>query len=156
MSEINIRIAASDDAELLYNMLYDKADREGLAQQFTTTVSDLSNMIARKVSVILIAEYNGAPAGMANYHLEDSTFTGKTLVTLDDLYTSPDFGGRGVAKALLRYVGREALEYGYRIKIAPLISNERPREWYQRLGAQPIYDACVMRIDDVDAFLDSL
>lgn len=153
---ISIRVASFDDASILFEMLKDKAALEGLENEFSVNEKTLTAMMKRAKSVILIAEYSGQIAGMANYHFEDSTFTGDSLIMLDDLYTMPDFGGRGIAKAFLKYIAAEALSQGFKIKIAPLISNTRPLEWYKRLGARPIYDAQVLKIEDVDAFYNAL
>ena len=156
MSSIAIRKATSGDAHILYDMLRDKAELEGLSGEFSATPEKLERMFTKNNSTTLIAEYDSIPAGMANYHVEDSTFSGVSLIMLDDLYTMPKYGGLGIAKSLLRQVAREAIEQDYKVKIGPLISNVRPLQWYQKLGARPVYDAKILRIDDVHSFLQSL
>jgi GNAT superfamily N-acetyltransferase len=156
MPVVSIRRATLDDAETFHIMLQDKAVLEGLKSEFTATAQDLRTIISRDNSISLLAELDCIPAGMANYHFEDSTFTGASLMCLDDLYTVPSFGGQGVAKAMLRYIAQQAIEGNFKLKIAPLISNTRPLQWYQDLGARVVYDARILRIDDVAAFLEKL
>jgi GNAT superfamily N-acetyltransferase len=153
---ISIYQASYGDAETLHGMLKNKAVLEGLSSEFSATPQSLATMLERGNSMTLIASYDKQPAGMANYHFEDSTFSATPLIMLDDLYTAPDFGGKGIAKALLHTIAQTAIEQGYKLKIGPLISNTRPLEWYQRLGARPVYDARILRIDDVQAFLNAL
>jgi len=156
MPPINVRQATADDAVILQEMLQNKAQLEGLIDEFTATTENLAAMLERGNSVTLLAYYDDEPAGMANYHFEDSTFSATPLIMLDDLYTVPDFGGKGIAKTLLRHIAQTAIEQDYKLKIGPLISNARPLEWYQRLGARVVYDARILRIDDVEAFLNNL
>lgn len=153
---IVIRKAHAKDAALIFEMLHHKAELEGLSHEFSVTPSDLAAMIKRGKSTFLIAEYNGKAAALANYHYEDSTFTGKTLIMLDDLYTAPAFGGQGIAKAVLAFIAQEAMDADYALKIAPLLTNPQPLEWYKKLGARAVYDAQILRIDDVQGFINNL
>jgi len=140
----------------LFEMLRHKADVEGLSAQFTLTAKSLTEMLWRAKSVTLIAFWDGEPAAMANFNYEDSTFTGKTLVHITDLYTKPEFERRGIAKALLRYIAEHAIEQDFDLKLVPLITNEGPIEWYKTLGARHSYAGNVLRVDDVHAFLGNL
>jgi GNAT superfamily N-acetyltransferase len=156
MSTITIRKATTEDGPALFEMLCHKADVEGLAAEFKLTAETLDALISREKSVLLIAFLDGQPAGMANYHYEDSTFSGDTLINIMDLYTVPEHGGKGVAKAMLRHIGEQALAEGFKLKIAPLSSNTRPLAWYQELGARLSYEATVLRVDDVPKFIANL
>lgn len=153
---ITIRTASLQDAPVLFEMLRHKAEVEGLAGEFQLTAEKLDAMMRRGKSVLLIAELNGVPAGMANYHYEDSTFSGDTMINIMDLYTAPEHERKGIAKAMLRHIAQIAIDEGHKLKIAPLSSNEGPLGWYKRLGARDSYVARVLRVDDVLAFLGNL
>lgn len=151
-----IKNAEPADAETLYAMLQDKARIEGLSDQFTVTPKKLKQQIARKTSTIIIAYLNNKAVGMANFHPEDSTFSGDSLFHIKDLYTTPDTRGKGVGKALLSYIADQALEKKFQIIIVPLSSNKRPMEWYKKLGAEILYEASVLRVNDVKSFKERL
>lgn len=156
MADITIRKATIEDGPVLFEMLRHKADIEGLAAQFKLTAETLDALIRREKSVLLMAFLDGKPAGMANYHYEDSTFSGDTMINIMDLYTAPEHGGRGVAKSMLRHIAQIAEAEGFKLKIAPLTSNVRPLAWYQELGAEVSYEATVLRVDDVPGFIANL
>jgi GNAT superfamily N-acetyltransferase len=156
MNTITIRKATIEDAPALFEMLRHKADVEGLVAELKLTAETLDALISREKSVLLIAFLDGQPAGMANYHYEDSTFSGDTLINIMDLYTVPEHGGKGVAKAMLRHIAQIAIDAGFKLKLAPLSSNTGPLEWYKRLGARESYVATNLRIDNVPEFLENL
>lgn len=156
MSGIEIRNATLEDAPALFEMLRHKAAVEGLSAEFKLTAEKLNSMMGREKSVLLIATLDGKPAGMANYHYEDSTFSGDTLINIMDLYTVPEHERKGVAKAVLRHIAHIAIREGCQLKIAPLQSNTGPLSWYKKLGARDSYVAAVLRVDDVPAFARNL
>jgi GNAT superfamily N-acetyltransferase len=153
---IVIRDATPEDAGVLMGMLRDKAEVEGLAHVFDVCEEQLTAMIARRNSRIVMAYQGQEPVGFANYHFEDSTFTGKSQINIKDLYAVPSKRGQGIGKALLEHIAQYALTHDFVLLIAPLISNQRPLQWYMKLGAKHSYDASVLRIDDVSGFIENL
>jgi ribosomal protein S18 acetylase RimI-like enzyme len=153
---IFVRPATCEDADVLWGMLKDKSEQEGLISEFLATPKSLQSLIEQPHVSILIAEFEGAPAGLSSYHLETSTFSARTLLHIEDLYTAPELEGRGIAKTMLTHMAELALGKNYVIQIAPLISNDRQLAWYKKLGARACYDAQVLRIDDVPAFISNL
>lgn len=153
---IHIYQATPDHSGVLFNMVKNKAELEGLNALFTASPDKLKTMLERNNSKILLADFDGKPAAMTTYHLEESTFTGKTLLNIADLYTVPKFGDRGLAKALLKNMAQVAVDHGYIIQIGPVIGNTKPIEWYKKLSAEIVYDAHIMRAQDPSIFLSKL
>ena len=156
MPDLLIRQATIDDAPALYEMYKDKADAEGLAGRFSVTVQETKAQLERAVSIIVIATIGTELAGFANYHFEDSTFTGRSILAVKDLYTVPQHGGKGVAKNLLKYMANVAVQKGFIMGIGPLTSNVRPMAWYKKLGAKQAYDIHWLEVSDPKQFIQNL
>lgn len=156
MPPLVIRDATSDDVEVLYEMLRDKAEVEGLGDQFHADLGSLSQMLERGHSQNLMVFLDETPVGFANFHYEDSTFTGDTLINIKDLYTHPEHRGHGIGKALLGHIAEIAEEKGYGVMLIPLTANEKPVAWYYDLGARLSYEGSVLRFDDVSDLIDRL
>nr|WP_260171819.1 GNAT family N-acetyltransferase [Pedobacter cryoconitis] len=70
----------------------------------------LSEMIEDGFHLIYITD-NGEVAGFAGYRYIQKLFTGKTIY-IDDLFTLPQYRGKGYAAALLDYIHEEAKATG--------------------------------------------
>ena len=108
------------------------------------------------VPTILLAYMDEELCGFANFHYEDSTFTGCSILMVKDLYTVPAFRSRGVAKTLLRYMAQRAEDKTCIMGIGPLTSNTGPLAWYRSLGAEHSYDVANLEIKDLKAFIRNL
>ncbi len=154
--EIMIRAAIPDDCFFLLPMYRDKAGVEGLADRLSVDETGIRAQIERGYSTILLAYMNEKLCGFANFHYEDSTFTGRSILMVKDLYTVPAFRSRGVAKALLRYMAQRADDRGCIMGIGPLTTNDGPLAWYTSLGAQHSYDIANLEITDLKSFIRNL
>ena len=85
----------------------------------------------------LVAETDGGVEGMALFYEGVSTFRAKPFLYLEDLVVSESSRSRGVGKALVAALAREAVSRGaLRIEWAVLDWNARAIEFYERLGAE--------------------
>ena len=87
------------------------------------------------------------------YFYTYSTFVGLPGIYLEDLYVKPEARGKGVGRALLRYLARLAKEKGCgRIEWAVLHWNEPAIGFYKNLGAVPMDEWDVYRLtgDELD------
>ena len=84
-----------------------------------------------------IAEWEGTPVGLALWFQTYSTWTGKPSLYLEDLYVDDVARGRGIARALMQRLAREAKTRGCaRIDWAVLDWNVEAMAFYERIGGR--------------------
>ena len=87
--------------------------------------------------------------GFALYFHTFSTFRGQPGLYLEDLFVRPEHRGRGIGKRLLAGLAGIALDRGCgRVEWAVLDWNEPSIGFYRSLGARPMDDWTVYRLDD--------
>jgi GNAT superfamily N-acetyltransferase len=108
---------------------------------------------AEPAAQVLFAYENEIAVGFAVFFYTFSTFIGRRGLYLEDLFVKPEARGKGVGRALLRYLARLAKEKDcYRIEWAVLHWNEPAIGFYKRLGAVPLDEWNVYRLsgDELD------
>jgi GNAT superfamily N-acetyltransferase len=103
----------------------------------------------------LIAEYpNNAEksiTGFALYFFTFSTFLGKPSLYLEDLFVKPVYRGKGVGLSLLKELAKIAIEKDCgRMEWSVLDWNEPAISFYKTLGAKPLSDWIVYRMEGMD------
>lgn len=84
-----------------------------------------------------LAEWEGAPVGLALWFQTYSTWTGKPSLYLEDLYVDGAARGRGIARALMRRLAQEAKARGCaRIDWSVLDWNVEAMAFYERIGGR--------------------
>lgn len=95
----------------------------------------------------LIAEWNGEPAAFALFFTNYSTWHGRPGIHLEDLFVRPYARARGIGKALLRAVAREAVAGGCtRLNWHVLDWNQPAVEFYEHLGAKILKEWRICRV----------
>lgn len=156
MSDIRIREATVDDAELILHFvvelaIYEKAEHEVLA-----SAEDIRKTIFGEHSIAhaLICESGKEPIGFAVYFYNYSTWLGKNGLYLEDLYVTPEHRGIGAGKALLKHMANIAVvEECGRFEWRVLDWNEPSIKFYQSIGALPQDEWIGYRLDG-QALLD--
>lgn len=96
---------------------------------------------------VVMAELDGAVAGMAFYFFNYSTWDGRVGVYLEDIFVRPRFRGEGIGRALMREMARVTLrEGGTRLVLQVLDWNEPAIGFYQRMGAGLMGEWLTMRV----------
>jgi GNAT superfamily N-acetyltransferase len=151
---ISIRPAARADAPLILSLIRELAEYERLSHAVTATEADLERHLfgpgpaAPAPAECLIGELGGAPQGFALFFTSFSTFLARPGLYLEDLYVRPQARGRGLGDALLAHLARVAVERGCgRLEWAVLDWNEPAIGFYKKLGARPMDDWTVYRLD---------
>lgn len=94
---------------------------------------------AQPLARAVLAEADGAVAGFALFFTSFSTWTGRAGLYLEDLFVLPAARGRGIGRALLRHLAREAVRLGCaRLEWSVLDWNRPAIDFYQSLGAVPL------------------
>ncbi|MFF0456859.1 GNAT family N-acetyltransferase [Nocardia africana] len=133
-----IRRATPEDVPALVELVYDLADYEKAREQCALTADDLHAALFGPAPAVFahVATVDRRVAGCAIWFLNYSTWTGKHGIYLEDLYVRPEARGRGLGKALLTELAREAVAHGYtRVDWSVLDWNTPSIEFYRGLGA---------------------
>ena len=146
---LNIRPATPADAATIASLVRELADYEKLLHEAKGTPADFQRELESPSPVIhvLIAEWNGAPAGFALYFFNFSTFVARPGLYLEDLFVRPALRSHGIGRALLRALARIARARNCgRMEWAVLDWNEPALKFYQTLGARQMKEWIVHRL----------
>ena len=150
---LHIRPATTADAGVIASLVRELADYEKLSHEARATPADFLRELESPNPVIrvLIAEWNGAPAGFALYFFNFSTFVGRAGLYLEDLFVRPALRSHGIGRALLRALARIAQERNCgRLEWAVLDWNEPALKFYQSLGARQMKEWIIHRLTPVE------
>ena len=146
---LNIRPATGADAPVIASLVRELAEYEKLLPEAKATPADFLRELESPNPVIrvLIAEWNGEPAGFALYFFNFSTFVGRPGLYLEDLFVRPELRSHGIGRGLLRALARIARERNCgRMEWAVLDWNEPALKFYKSLGARPLTEWIVHRL----------
>ncbi|HET7810369.1 MAG TPA: GNAT family N-acetyltransferase [Steroidobacteraceae bacterium] len=146
---LNIRPAARADAPVIADLVRELADYEKLLPEAKATAEDFRRELEAPNPVIhvLIAEWNGEPAGFALYFFNFSTFVGRPGLYLEDLFVRPAQRSHGIGRALLSALARVAQQRGCgRMEWAVLDWNEPALRFYKSLGARQMNEWIIHRL----------
>jgi GNAT superfamily N-acetyltransferase len=150
---LDIRPATRADATLIADLVRELADYEKLLHEARATPADFLRELDSPHPVIhvLIAEWNGQPAGFALYFFNFSTFVGRQGLYLEDLFVRPALRAHGIGRGLLRALARIAEQRNCgRMEWAVLDWNEPALRFYQSLEARQMKEWIVHRLTPVE------
>ncbi len=150
---LNIRPATRADAATVASLVRELADYEKLSHEAQAGPEDFLRELESPNPVIrvLIADWNGEPAGFALYFFNFSTFVGRPGLYLEDLFVRPALRSLGLGRALLRELARVAEARGCgRMEWAVLDWNEPALKFYQTLGARQMKEWIIHRLTPVE------
>jgi GNAT superfamily N-acetyltransferase len=145
-----IRPAIPTDVPVILFFIRELAEYERLAHEVVGNEAELAKWLfgEHPVARVLIAEYQGEPAGFALFFLNFSTFLAKPGIFLEDLFVRPAVRGKGIGKALLKELVKTAAQEGYgRVEWAVLDWNTQAIDFYRSLGASPMSDWTIFRLN---------
>lgn len=147
--DLTLRFAQPADVPVLLGFIRELAAFERLSEHVVADERALARGLfgPKPFAEAMIGEYRGVDSAFALFFHTFSTFLGRPGLYLEDLYVQPGVRGRGIGGALLRQVGRLALERGCgRLELAVLHWNEPAIRLYRRHGIEPLADWTVHRI----------
>lgn len=152
MSDFVIRRALPADAPTLCRLIDGLAEFERLSHESNPDARALASHLSPDANPrcdALVAEdrASGRALGFALFFPNYSTFLTGWGIYLEDLFVEPEARGRGIGKALLAAVAREAVLRGARrLDWSVLTWNEGAIGFYQSIGAKPMDDWKTMRL----------
>jgi GNAT superfamily N-acetyltransferase len=135
---LTIRAAAEHEMPLVLEFVRELAVYERLEHEVTATQADFAAALIgpRRCAEVVFACLDDTPVGYALFFQTFSSFVGKPVIFLEDLFVRPEARGRGIGKRLLAWAARTALERGCpRLEWAVLDWNEPSIGFYRSLGA---------------------
>ena len=149
MKTFTIRAARPDEAGVVLDLIrqlavYERCENDVVADEATLRQS----LFVERSAEVVFAEEDGIVVGFALFFHNFSTFVGRKGMYLEDLFVIPEKRGLGYGKALLKYVARIAVERNCgRMEWICLDWNESALEIYRSIGAVPMSDWTVQRLD---------
>ena len=147
--ELRIEAASERDIPLILSFIHKIADYEKLSHLVTATEETLRASLFGPTSAaeVLLAYWQDAPAGYAVFFTNFSTFLGRAGIYLEDLFVEPELRGKGIGKALLAAVAKEAQTRGCgRLEWAVLDWNKPSIDFYLSLGAKALDEWTIFRM----------
>ena len=148
---LTIREAVREDAPLILDFIRQLAIYEREPDAVTATVADILRdgfpPHGDPWFRVLLADWDGQPAGFAFYFFNYSTWLGKPGLYLEDLFVKPELRGKGIGKALLARLAQISIEqncYGMRWQV--LDWNQPAIDFYDSLGAKRMNEWITVRL----------
>lgn len=138
MPKVTLRDTGPEDIALVLDFTRKLADYE----KGTVTATE-ADMHARffgpdAIAKGVIAELDGAPVGSALYYFAFSSYAGRPVLALEDIYVNENARGHGIGKKLMAELAARAEEAGcLRMQWSAMAWNESAIEVYKHLGAKP-------------------
>ena len=142
MGALRVRLATVADAASIVAMIHAHAEDEDSRHLCRTTAEDIrrEGFGPRPLFEVLVAERRATVLGMAMFLEVFSSWEGRPILFLEDLYVTPAARRGGAGRALLARLARLARERGCP-RIDWLVTDDNPaREFYHRLGAEHLAD----------------
>lgn len=149
MIALRIRNAEPEDTSLILEFIRGLAEYERLLHEMVADEALLRHHLfgAKPMAEVILAEWEGKPAGFALFFHNFSTFLGRPGIYLEDLFVLPGMRGRGIGKALLVHLAGLARERGCgRLEWSVLDWNEPSIGFYKKLGAVAKEEWSIFRI----------
>ena len=149
LQALHIRPATIADAPVILRLIRGLAEYERLLDECVATEAQLRDTLFgdRPQAEVVIADWNGEPAGFALFFHNYSTFLAQRGLYLEDLFVLPTHRGHGIGKALLAHLAQLAIARGCgRFEWSVLDWNASAIGFYRALGAVPMEDWTIMRL----------
>jgi len=146
-----VRPVKPGDVAEVVTMVHELAAYERSADACALTTEELSAALLGPAAALhghVVAEPDGSLSAFALWFLNFSTWRGVHGIYLEDLYVRPSARGRGLGRALLAELAATCVARGYaRLEWWVLDWNTPAIEFYRSLGAQPMDEWTVWRVD---------
>ncbi|MCH9611755.1 MAG: hypothetical protein S4CHLAM102_02280 [Chlamydiia bacterium] len=143
--------AQAHETPLVLQLIKELAAYEQLEHEVIATEEELHNSLFDdpKGPEVLIARHEGEVVGFVLYFYNFSTFVGKKGIYIEDLYVREAYRSQGFGKQILEHLCQKAsIENCGRVEWWVLDWNEKAINFYQKMGAIPMSEWTVFRLDE--------
>jgi GNAT superfamily N-acetyltransferase len=147
---VAVRRVRECDVDAVVALVHDLAAFERAGEQCRLTATQLRAALFGAHPALFghVAEVGGEVVGVALWLLSFSTWDGMHGIYLEDLFVRAEHRGVGLGRQLLAALAAECLRRGYsRLQWSVLDWNEPAIGFYRRLGAVPMDEWTVFRVD---------
>lgn len=147
---LSIRPATPADAGTILELIHGLAVYEREPDAVQTTEADIlrDGFGERPLFEVVIAEWDGTPAGFALFFHTWSTWVGRPSLFLEDLFVLETHRGRGIGKALLVHLAGIAVERQCGRFVWNVLDWNQPAiDFYESLGAKVVHEWLTMRVE---------
>lgn len=137
--DCGIREAGPADSSVVLEYIRKLAEYEDRLESVRITEEKVKlDFFDRKLAHALLVESEGRFTGFAVYYFSYSTFAGKPVLFLEDIFIEPEFRHRGFARAVFTRLASIASAAGcLRLEWDVLEWNRPAIAFYSSLGARP-------------------
>ena len=149
--KISLRESSIDDIPLIFDFIKELAEYEKMSDEITATKEILKNSLfgQNKYAEVVIAEFEGKPAGQVLFFHNFSSFKGRSGIYIEDIYVRPQYRGNGIGKALLNHIKELAKKRNCgRVEWVVLNWNKSAINFYEKIGAIPMNDWTIYRLSE--------
>lgn len=146
---LTLRFATPDDVPLVLAFIHKLATYEKLAHEVVATEPLIADALfgEHPVAEVVLAHHRGEPAGFALFFRNFSSYLGRPGIHIEDLFVEPALRGNGIARRLLGFVARLALERGCgRLEWGVLDWDDPAVRLYGKTGAEALSEWSVYRV----------
>ena len=136
---LKLRKTTSKDIPLILSFIRELAEYERAPNAVSCTERDLrrDGFGTNPKFRVILAEWDGEPAGMAFFFHNYSTWQGRPGIFIEDLFVRPQFRGKGVGRALMAKLAQTVIaERCHGIRWEVLDWNKPAIDMYQHLGSK--------------------
>lgn len=148
---VTFRPAKPEDTADILSLIRELAEYEKLSHEVSATEATLCESLfgKRRNAEVLLVQVGEELAGFCLFFYNFSTFLGKPGLYIEDLYIRPAFRAQGIGKRFFHELAQIAkAENCGRIEWWVLDWNKPAIDFYHRLGATPMSDWTVYRLDE--------
>ena len=146
--KFEIRKAKREDIKLIYSFIKELAEYEKMSDEVIATEETLSYwLFDKKIGETLFIMVDGKEAGFALYFFNFSTFVGRTVLYLEDLYIRKEYRGRGYGTRVFKELAKNATQNDCkRFEWCCLNWNTPSIAFYKSLGAKSMNEWTTYRL----------
>jgi len=147
---LTLRPATPEDTELILAFIRELALYERAPEMAVARPEDIQKHLfgEHPLAFAVMAQWEGAPAGMALWFYNFSTWEGKPSLYLEDLFVRPEYRGKGIGKALLQHLAKVALDKGCTRYVWQVLDWNTPSlDFYQAMGASVLKEWLTCRVE---------
>lgn len=145
-----LRPGTAADVALVLSLIRELASYERAPDAVDATEADLlrDGFGAAPLFRTLLAEVDGEPVGFAFFFLAYSTWRGRPTLYLEDLFVRPSARKKGVGRALMHALAREAVHLGCARFVWQVLDWNTPSlAFYESLGAEVVKEWLTCRLE---------